>query len=82
MVDEIINTEEIVIKPLGNHFLGLNWFSGATIMGDGEAVLILDIPGIARDLELGGQFIALEDRLAKVGDDMEEELLDDCFFNI
>ncbi|MES0489751.1 MAG: chemotaxis protein CheW [Leptospirales bacterium] len=50
--DDILNSEEIVIKPLGKHFLGLNWFSGATILGDGEAILILDIPGMARELNV------------------------------
>jgi two-component system chemotaxis sensor kinase CheA len=43
----MLGTEEIVIKPLGEHFKGIKLFSGATIMGDGEAVLILDVFGIA-----------------------------------
>ena len=43
----MIGTEEIVVKPLGEHFISLKMFSGATIMGDGETVLILDISGIA-----------------------------------
>ncbi len=52
LIDSIINTEEIVIKPLGNRFSDVETFSGATIMGDGEAVLILDIEGIARKAEV------------------------------
>jgi len=48
MIDDIINPEEIVVKPLGEHFSDLTIFSGAAILGDGEAVLILDIPGVAR----------------------------------
>jgi two-component system, chemotaxis family, sensor kinase CheA len=47
LFDEMLGTEEIVIKPLGEHFSGVKLFSGATIMGDGEAVLILDVFGIA-----------------------------------
>lgn len=47
LFDEMLGTEEIVIKPLGEHFQGIKLFSGATIMGDGEAVLILDAFGIA-----------------------------------
>lgn len=47
MFDQMLGTEEIVIKPLGEHFRDLSLFSGATIMGDGEAVLILDVAGIA-----------------------------------
>jgi two-component system chemotaxis sensor kinase CheA len=48
LIDDIINPEEIVVKPLGEHFSELTIFSGAAILGDGEAVLILDVPGIAR----------------------------------
>ncbi len=48
LIEEIINPEEIVVKSLGSLFAGLNLFSGAAIMGDGEAVLILDVPGIAK----------------------------------
>lgn len=48
LIDEIINPEEIVVKSLGSLFTGLNIFSGATIMGDGETVLILDVPGMAK----------------------------------
>lgn len=55
LIDNIVNPEEIVIKPLSKHFQNLRWFSGATIMGDGEAILILDIPGIARELALPGR---------------------------
>jgi two-component system, chemotaxis family, sensor kinase CheA len=47
LFDEMLGTEEIVIKPLGDHFRGMKLFSGATIMGDGDAVLILDVFGIA-----------------------------------
>jgi len=48
LLEEIINPEEIVVRPLGELFSGLELFSGAAIMGDGEAVLIIDAPGLAR----------------------------------
>jgi two-component system, chemotaxis family, sensor kinase CheA len=48
LIDEVVNLEEIVVKRLGDHFAGLSFFSGAAIMGDGESVLILDVPGLAR----------------------------------
>ena len=35
IVDEINDTEEIVVKPLGKQLKGLTTFAGATIMGDG-----------------------------------------------
>ncbi len=46
-VERIIDTEEIVVKPLGRHLKSLNLFEGATVLGDGGVVLILDIPGLA-----------------------------------
>jgi two-component system chemotaxis sensor kinase CheA len=47
VVDELRDTEEIVVKPLGSHLKGLQEYAGATIMGDGEIALILDVNGIA-----------------------------------
>lgn len=48
VVDEITDTEEIVVKPLGKQLKGIPAYSGATIMGDGRVALILDIPGLAQ----------------------------------
>jgi two-component system chemotaxis sensor kinase CheA len=48
IVDEINDTEEIVVKPLGKQLKGLACFAGATIMGDGQVALILDVLGIAQ----------------------------------
>ena len=47
VVDELRDTEEIVVKPLGSHLKGLQEYAGATIMGDGDVALILDVNGIA-----------------------------------
>jgi two-component system chemotaxis sensor kinase CheA len=48
VVDEINDTEEIVVKPLGKQFKSSSCFAGATIMGDGKVALILDVLGIAQ----------------------------------
>src|SRR5262249_49605326 len=48
VVDEIHDTEEIVVKPLQKQLKGLNAFAGATIMGDGKVALILDVVGLAQ----------------------------------
>jgi two-component system chemotaxis sensor kinase CheA len=48
IVDEITDTEEIVVKPLGKQLKGISAYSGATIMGDGRVALILDVPGLAQ----------------------------------
>ena len=48
VVDEITDTEEIVVKPMGKQLKGISAYSGATIMGDGRVALILDILGLAQ----------------------------------
>lgn len=48
VVDEIRNTEEIVVKPLGRQLRGIPLYAGATIMGDGQVALILDAAALAR----------------------------------
>ncbi|MEQ8569158.1 MAG: chemotaxis protein CheA [Deltaproteobacteria bacterium] len=48
VVDEINDTEEIVVKPLASLLNDIVTFSGATIMGDGSVALILDVLGIAQ----------------------------------
>lgn len=42
-VDDLIGQQEIVIKPLGKALSKIKIVSGATILGDGSVVLILDI---------------------------------------
>jgi two-component system chemotaxis sensor kinase CheA len=48
VVDEINDTQEIVVKPLGKQLKGVACFAGATIMGDGHVALILDVLGLAQ----------------------------------
>ena len=48
VVDEINDTQEIVVKPLGSHLKEISTYAGVTIMGDGTAALILDVLGIAK----------------------------------
>jgi two-component system chemotaxis sensor kinase CheA len=52
VVDDINDTEEIVVKPLGKQLKGLTCFAGATIMGDGKVALILDVLGLAQNANL------------------------------
>jgi two-component system chemotaxis sensor kinase CheA len=47
-VEDIRNTEEIVIKPLDKRFKSIALYSGAAVLGDGRVALILDIPALAR----------------------------------
>ncbi|MCL7487507.1 MAG: chemotaxis protein CheW [Desulfobulbaceae bacterium] len=48
VVDDVHDTVEIVVKPLGRHINQCPFYAGATIMGDGRVALILDVPGLGR----------------------------------
>ena len=43
VVDNLMGQQEIVIKSLGKYINGNKLISGATILGDGEVALILDV---------------------------------------
>ncbi len=47
-VQEVHDTQEIVVKPIGRQMKGLGMYAGATIMGDGRVSLILDVAGLAK----------------------------------
>ncbi|WP_040157745.1 chemotaxis protein CheW [Mobilicoccus massiliensis] len=47
VVDDIEDTEEIVVKPLGRQLRGIDLYAGATLMGDGRVALILDANALA-----------------------------------
>jgi len=46
VVEQLIGQEEVVIKPLGKMLQGTKGLSGATITGDGQIALILDVPSL------------------------------------
>ena len=46
IVDEVGDTEEIVVKPLSEHVKQIPCYDGATIMGDGKVALILNVNGL------------------------------------
>ena len=48
LVDDVYDTEEIVVKPVAPILRQLTMFSGNTILGDGSVIMILDPNGIAR----------------------------------
>lgn len=43
VVDDLIGQQEIVIKTLGSLLKNIKFIAGATILGDGQVALILDI---------------------------------------
>ncbi|WP_338485373.1 chemotaxis protein CheA [Pseudomonas trivialis] len=48
VVDQLVDQEEVVIKPLGKMLQGTPGMSGATITGDGRIALILDVPSMLK----------------------------------
>ncbi|PPA05253.1 hybrid sensor histidine kinase/response regulator [Pseudomonas sp. MWU12-2312b] len=51
LVDAMAGTREIVVKSLGPQFAAVQGVSGATILGDGRVVLILDLLAPIRALQ-------------------------------
>jgi two-component system chemotaxis sensor kinase CheA len=46
-VDQVLHTEEIVVKPISAMLRSITLFSGNTILGDGSVIMILDPNGVA-----------------------------------
>lgn len=58
VVDCVLDTEKIVVKPVAPILRHITMFSGNTILGDGSVIMILDPNGVAR-----GAGITAEDRV-------------------
>jgi two-component system chemotaxis sensor kinase CheA len=58
VVDRVLNTEEIVVKPLSSRLKGAGVYAGATILGDGRVALILDVQALARRTQLAAEAVA------------------------
>jgi two-component system chemotaxis sensor kinase CheA len=58
VVDALKEQMEFVIKPLGKYLGELKGIAGATILGDGQVALILDIPTLIRMFAQQGQLAA------------------------
>ena len=48
VVDDILDTQEIVVKPLASQLENVPVYAGTTILGDGSAALILDVLALAQ----------------------------------
>lgn len=70
VVDELRDSEEIVVKPLGRHLKKCSGYAGATIMGDGKVALILDVSNLAQMADL--TTMAEAERTAKAAKAAEE----------
>jgi two-component system chemotaxis sensor kinase CheA len=57
-VENLHDTVEIVVKPMGRHVQRLHDYAGATILGDGRVAVILDVAGLAERTGLTAGSIA------------------------
>ncbi|MBN2715385.1 MAG: chemotaxis protein CheA, partial [Deltaproteobacteria bacterium] len=48
VVDKVLGDHQTVIKSLGHMYRNVTGVSGATIMGDGNVALIIDVPSLTR----------------------------------
>lgn len=65
IVNELLDSEEIVVKPLGSHLRSIKTYAGATILGDGRVALILDVSGVRETMGL-----------KTVKDEVKEKIID------
>ena len=49
LIDELIGTQEIVVKPIPAYVKKVHGISGCTQLGDGSIALILDVSGLMQD---------------------------------
>jgi two-component system, chemotaxis family, sensor kinase CheA len=79
IVDEILDTEEIVVKPLSRSLANLGYFAGSTIMGNGSVALIIDaisfLTKVAQLNEGHDQLRKKEDVVESVNTEVHENLL-------
>ncbi len=49
-VDAVLGNQEIIIKPLGPQLQSLTGISGATVLGDGRVILVLELATLVRNI--------------------------------
>ncbi len=62
IVDDLIGKHETVIKSLGKNFKDVPGLTGATIMGDGTIILVLDITGL---IDIAADNLSWDENLIK-----------------
>jgi two-component system chemotaxis sensor kinase CheA len=73
VVDQVFDTEEIVVKPVAPILRDSKLFSGNTILGDGSVIMILDPNGISSEhggADLGEDNDITDERRLSRGDDL------------
>lgn len=73
-VDALLEQQEIVAKSLGGYMGDARGIAGASILGDGRVVLILDVAGLARAAVQAKLGLAEPERASPVGVATQEDL--------
>jgi two-component system chemotaxis sensor kinase CheA len=58
LVDDLLAQQQVVIKSLEANFMSVSGVAGATILGDGQVALIIDVPGLIRSAMKKGEDMA------------------------
>jgi len=82
LVDEVLNMQEVVVKPLGPLFSGSTDFAGATILGNGSVALILDVAGMANNSGLLAKIQARPLNPVQVAAKVTEDLIPMLLFEL
>jgi two-component system chemotaxis sensor kinase CheA len=69
VVDDVLDTQEIVVKPLASQLETVSVYAGTTILGDGSAALILDVLALAQRAHVLSAGRELARAAADQGDD-------------
>jgi chemosensory pili system protein ChpA (sensor histidine kinase/response regulator) len=65
-VDQIVGNREIVVKPIGPQVASIPGIFGATIMGDGSVVVILDVAPLVRRLAAQPEILEEQTPVAEI----------------
>ncbi len=49
-VEAVLGNQEIIVKPVGPQFNGVPGISGATVLGDGRVVVVLELAALVRNV--------------------------------
>ncbi len=74
VVDDVLHTEEIVVKPMAASLRGIKVLGGNTILGDGSVIMILDPNGIADTIGATREERTLDD-FSRRKDEFEDDTL-------
>ena len=54
-VEAVLGNREVIVKPVGPQFGGVPGMSGATVLGDGRVVVVLELAALVRNIGSHGQ---------------------------